>query len=170
MPVIELEVSPEVYERWRSFLGTTPAGRLKEAGKLDDWVALGFIANAERFLREGGPGQPVQNQEEVKQKEDAVARRKLNKPQKRVLPMFNENDCVSAGEIGRVLALSPEAAQAQVEAWLDEGFLSPGPMREGLPTYMLSNQWRVRNLAANRPSLNTPRVPLLMKPIRVEPE
>jgi hypothetical protein len=168
MPLIELELSQEVYEMWRSFLGTTPAGRLREVGKLGDWVALGFMTNVERFLKEGGPGRPAQDREQIKQQEDASARKRLTKAQKRVLPMFNENECLTLGEIARVLGLAPADAEAQVRAWLGESFLAAGPARQGEPTYTPSKEWQLRNLAANRPSLNTPRVPLLMKPIRLD--
>lgn len=170
MPFIELELSQEVYEMWRNFLGTTPAGRLKEVGKLGDWVALGFMTNVERFLKEGGPGRPAQNREQIREQEDASARKRLSKAQKRVLPMFNENERLTLDEIARVLGLTPDQAQAQVRAWLDEDFLAPGPARQGEATFAPSRAWLLRNLAANRPSLNTPRVPLLMKPIRLDAE
>lgn len=170
MPVIELEVSQEVYDLWRNFMGTTPAGRLREVGKLGDWVALGFMTNVERFLKEGGPGRPAHSQEQIKQAEDASARKRLTKAQKRVLPMFNENECLTLGEIARVLGLTPAEAEAQVRAWVAEDFLAAGPDRQGEGTYLPSRAWLLRNLAANRPSLNTPRVPLLMKPIRLDDE
>lgn len=168
MPIIELELSQEVYELWRSFLNTTPAGRLREMGNLGDWVALGFMANLERFLKEGGPGRPTQSREQIKEQEDALARKRLTRAQKRVLPMFNENECLTVGEIARVLGLAVAEAEAQVRSWVEDGFLVQGSARQGEATYVPSNAWLLRNLAANRPSLNTPRVPLLMKPFRIE--
>ncbi|MBI4798016.1 MAG: hypothetical protein HY794_04640 [Desulfarculus sp.] len=53
-------------------------------------------------------------------------------------------------------------AARQVDAWLAEGFLEPGPERGGQPTYVLGRERVMRNLAANRPSLYVPRIPHLM--------
>lgn len=166
MPVIELELSDRVYKRWRKFLGSEPAGRLKEAGLLGDWVALGFMANVERFLKEGGPPSDPEDEElKRKEQEAAQARRSLSKPQKRVLPMFNENDQITMPEISRVLGVSLKQAQPLVQQWLDEGFLAPASQREGQATFTLGKQWIQFNLVANRPSLNVPRVPHLMSPL-----
>lgn len=170
MPPIELEVSPAVEAAWRRFLVSTPAARLQEAGVLGDWVVLGFLANVERFLEQGSPDTALPAPEDPLSREAAQARRRLPKNQRRVLPMFNENDRVSAAEISRVLGLMPAEGLELVKQWLDEGFLAPGPERDGGPTYVLSPTWLEYNLAANRPSLNVPRIPHLMKPIKPGPK
>lgn len=167
MPRIELELSPEVHEAWRRFLASTPAAKLREAGVLGDWVAVGFMAHVERYLEQGRPdGAAAQEDPDPASREAAQARRKLPKALRRVLPMFNENDRVTLEEISRVLGIMPAEGQTQVAAWLDEGFLEPGPERGGQPTFVLGRAWVMRNLAANRPSLNVPRIPHLMKPIK----
>jgi len=167
MPRIELELSPEVYEAWRRFLGTTPAAKLKEAGVLGDWVAVGFMAHVVRYLEQGRPdGTLKQEDPDPASREAAQARRKLPKALRRVLPMFNENDRITLEEISRVLGIASAEGAAQVASWLEEGFLEPGPEQGGRPAYVLGRQWQMRNLAANRPSLNVPRMPHLMRPIK----
>lgn len=166
MPRIELELSHKVHEAWRQFLATTPAARLREAGVLGDWVALGFMAHVERFLEQGRPDGTLPEDQDPASQEAAQARRKLPKSMRRVLPMFNENDRITTQEISRVLGIMPEQGAQQVAAWLEEGFLEPGPPRDGQETYVLGRQWQMRNLAANRPSLNVPRIPHLMRPIK----
>lgn len=167
MPRIELELSPEVHQAWRQFLASTPAAKLIEAGVLGDWVAVGFMAHVERYLQQGRPdGASPREDPDPASREAAQARRKLPKAQRRVLPMFNENDRITLEEISRVLGILPAEGQAQVTAWLTEGFLEPGPERDGQPAYVLGRAWVMRNLAANRPSLNVPRIPHLMKPIK----
>ncbi len=169
MPKIELELSAEVHELWRRFLGTTQAGRLVEVGLLGDWVAMGFMANVDRFLKAGAPDLPAPDDQTVRQQEAAQARRGLSKAQKRVLPAFNENETVTAAEVARVLGLELAAGQALVRDWLEEGFLAAGPARGEEPAYVLSQDWQNRNLAANRPSLNVPRMPHLMFPGKFKP-
>ncbi len=170
MPRIELELSPEVYQAWRQFMISTPAAKLMEAGVLGDWVAVGFMAHVERYLEQGRPdGAAKQEDPDPSSREAAQARRKLPKPQRRVLPMFNENDRITSQEISRVLGLAPEQGAEQVRQWLGEGFLEPGPERDGQATYVLGRDWQMRNLAANRPSLNVPRIPHLMRPIKPQP-
>lgn len=166
MAQIELDVSPEAAEAWRRFLASTPAARLREAGVLGDWVLLGFMANVDRFLEEGRPDLPNLEPEDPVSRQAAQARRKLPKDKRRVLPMFNENDRITAAEISRVLGLDPSQGQALVEQWLAEDFLAPGPPRDGEIAYVLSPTWLEFNLAANRPSLNVPRIPHLMKPLK----
>jgi hypothetical protein len=170
MPTVELELSVDVYRRWLVFQGTTPAASLRETGLLGDWVALGFMANVERFLKAGAPDMPAFDEESVRQTEDAAARKRLAKAQKRILPVFNENETITASEAARVLGWDLAQGQAQMAAWLDEGFLANAGERGGEAAYTLSRDWQARNLAANRPSLNVPRVPHLMKPRRVKPE
>jgi len=156
MPVIELNLSDKVFLRWQRFLGSQQAGRLLEAGLLGDWVAQGFLNQVNDYLRQGGPSEP--EEEEVRrQRLDAEARRRLSKPQKRVLPMFNENDTVTVAEVSRVLGLSAQQGAELVEQWVREDFLTPAPARDGQPAYTLGRSWQERNLAANRPSLNAPR-------------
>jgi hypothetical protein len=167
MPRIELELSPEVYQAWRQFMISTPAAKLMEAGVLGDWVAVGFMAHVERYLEQGRPdGASVREDPDPASREAAQARRKLPKAQRRVLPMFNENDRITLAEISRVLGINPEDGAAQVAAWLAEGFLEPGPEQGDQKAYVLGRQWQMRNLAANRPSLNVPRIPHLMRPIK----
>ena len=166
MAKIELDVSPESAEAWRRFLASTPAGRLREAGVLGDWVVLGFMANVERFLEQGRPDLPNLEPEDPLSRQAAEARRKLPKNMRRVLPMFNENDRITATEISRVLGLASEAGQALVDGWLAEAFLAPAGDRDGETTYALSPTWLELNLAANRPSLKVPRIPHLMKPLK----
>ena len=166
MPQVTLELSPQVHEAWRQFLTTTPAAKLIEAGVLGDWVAVGFMANVERFLEQGQPDGPQSQDQDPVSREASQARRKLPKAQRRVLPMFNENDQITLEEISRVLGVTPAEGQTQLESWLAEGFLAPGPGRDGRPAYVLGQRWRERNLAANRPSLNVPRIPHLMRPIK----
>ncbi|MGD8562744.1 MAG: hypothetical protein PVG03_09420 [Desulfarculaceae bacterium] len=161
MPVIEMQVSEPVWNQWQVFLQTEPAARLKEAGLLGDWVALAFMAQVEHYLKEGlpqGPGMDAQARED----DEAVqARRRLTKQQKRVLPMFNENENQTAAEMSRVLGLSPEQGQTLAGQWVEEGFLETGAPRQGEATYVLSPTWNQINLTANRPSLNAPRLPHL---------
>jgi hypothetical protein len=167
MPSIQLELSPEVYQAWRQFMISTPAAKLTEAGVLGDWVAVGFMAHVERYLEQGRPdGANKQEDPDPASREAAQARRKLPKPLRRVLPMFNENDRITLAEISRVLGIPTDQGAAQVAAWLEEGFLEPGPEQDGQKAYVLGRQWQMRNLAANRPSLNVPRVPHLMRPVK----
>ena len=150
MPMIELELSQEVHAKWRQFLRTQPAGRLTEAGLLGDWVALAFMAQVESFLKNGLP-RAAEDQELQKKEQQAVeARKRLSKPQKRVLNMFNENENQTAGEISRLLGISADEGRALTQQWVEEGFLAPGPIRGGEPAYMLSPKWQKHNLAANR--------------------
>ncbi len=165
MPRIELELSPQAHAQWVSFLHSEPAGRLLDAGVLGDWMVLGFLAEVERYIAEGGPRTRALSAEEERSLRAAADRRRLSKPQKRVLPMFDENDQVTASEIGRILGLARAEAQSLVERWLAEGFLcSGGGERGGEPTYRLGESWRMHNLAANRPSLYAPRPPLALRP------
>lgn len=165
MPKIELDLSPEVFDRWQSFLISEPAGRLKEAGQLGDWVALGFMSHVERYLKKGTPLSREETLRREKEREAATARKRLSKPQKRVLPMFNENDQVTASEVSRLLGVMPREGEDLVRQWVAEGFLAPGEGRDGEPTFSLGKAWVAHNLAANRPSLNVLRVPHLMRPV-----
>jgi hypothetical protein len=158
MPTIELKVSEGVYNLWQAFLKTPPARKLIEERLLGDWVAQAFIAQAGRFLKEGLPD-PSQDADPAKEreKEAAAARKNLTKMQKRVLPMFNENENQTLGEIKRLLGLDQEQADNLLNQWLEIEFLGPAPMRDGEETYVLTRKWMERNLTANRPSLNAPR-------------
>lgn len=156
MPIIELNLSDEVYVRWREFLGSQQGARLLEAGLLGDWAVQGFMNKVNDYLKQGGPP-GAEDEQSRRQRLEAEARRKLTKPQKRVLPMFDENENVTLAEISRVLGILPGDGAALVEQWVAEEFLSPAPERDGSPTFILSRGWQERNLAANRPSLHAPR-------------
>ncbi len=162
MPRIELELSEEVFAQWRAFMRTQPAGRLVEAGLLGDWVCLGFMAEAPRYIKEGIPRPKAASAKEEREMAAAMARRRLSKPQKRVLPMFNENDQITVAEIARMLGQPQEETARMVQGWQAEGFLAAGPMRGDEQTYVLGQSWREYNLTANRPSLNAPRQPMLL--------
>lgn len=157
MPVIELKLSDKVFLRWQRFMGSQQAGRLLEAGLLGDWVAQGFLNKVNEYLKQGGPPEP-EDAEARRQRLEAEARRRLSRPQKRVLPMFNEADSITLAEISRVLGLTIEQGAELVQQWLAEEFLVPAPERGGEAAYTLSQAWQERNLAANRPSLNAPRM------------
>lgn len=165
MPVIELDLSPEVYEQWRRFLGSEPAGRLIEVGLLDDWVAMAFMSHVERYLKKGTPLSKEESKKQELEKEAANARQRLTKPQKRVLTMFNENDNVTRAEVTRLLGVTVEEGETLIANWLAEGFLAPGEPRGEEAAYVLGKVWVTHNLTANRPSLNVPRTPHLMRPI-----
>lgn len=158
MPSIELQLSGPVYAKWQNFLGTKQAGKLIESGLLGDWVAQAFMTEVDRYLKEGLPQGPQPDARERQDKELSSARRRLTKMQKRVLPMYNENDTQTAPEIARLLGVSLDEARAQVQAWVAEGFLSPNVIRGGEQAYALNRDWQERNLLASRPSLNTPRI------------
>ena len=150
MPVIELELSDKIYLRWQKFLGTQQAGRLMETGLLGDWVAQGFLNNVNSYLQEGGPADMEDEDEDARrQRLEAEARAALTKPQKRVLPMFDEIESVTVAEVAQVLGMLPDDAAELVAQWLGQDFLTPAG--EG-------RSWQERNLAANRPSLNVPRM------------
>jgi hypothetical protein len=168
MARIELELSDEVYAQWRAFMQTQPAGRLVESGLLGDWVCLAFISEAPRYIKEGIPRPKAPTEQEEKEMAAAMARRRLSKPQKRVLPMFDQNDRITVSEIARMLALSREETARLVEGWQAEGFLAAGPMRDEEQTYVLSQTWNEHNLMANRPSLNAPRQPLVLGKLPTE--
>lgn len=165
MPVIELEVSQKVYRRWGRFLRSQDAGRLKEAGLLDEWVIRGFMANVARFLKQGGPDKADPDMVRELESQAAQARKALTRHQKRILPMFNENDQISAAEVCRLLGEEESATTQLIKDWLQEGFLAPGPGRDGQATYILGQQWQKHQLTANRPSLNVLRIPNLMRPL-----
>ena len=156
MPVIELNVSDQVYLQWLEFLSSQQADRLQEAGVLGDWAVVSFMNNVNDYLKQGGPP-GVETAEERRQRLEAKARKRLSKPQKRVLPMFDENDTVTLHEMSRVLGILPQDGAALTEQWVAEDFLAPAPERDNSPTFTLSRSWRERNLAANRPSLHAPR-------------
>ena len=160
MPVIQLEVSPRTALLWERFLDTMKAGRLKENGLLGDWTLLAFMAEVDRYLANGLPGQ-AELEREMRDKEAATARRRLSKLQKRVLPMYNENESQTTDEIARVLGMTPEEGVKLVAQWLAEGFMAEGVERCGRQTYVLGPNWQKMNATANRPSLNTPRTPHL---------
>lgn len=162
MPMIELEVSQRVHAQWQRFLDTQPAGRLTESGLLGDWVALAFMAQVESFLKHGLPAAAEDEKHQKKEQRAVEARKRLSKPQKRVLNMFNENENQTALEISRLLGISVSEGRSLTQTWVEEGFLAPGPQRGGESTYMLSPKWQKHNLAANRPSLNVPRTPHLL--------
>lgn len=168
MARIELELSDEVYAQWRAFMQTQPAGRLVEAGLLGDWMCLAFIAEVPRYIKEGIPRPQAPTKKEEQEMAAAMARRRLSKPQKRVLPMFDQNDQITVPEIARVLALSQEETALMVQGWQAEGFLAAGSLRGGEQTYVLSQTWNEYNLMANRPSLNAPRQPMLMGKLPTE--
>jgi hypothetical protein len=168
MARIELELSDEVYAQWRAFMHTQHAGRLVEAGMLGDWMCLGFIAEAPRYLKEGIPRPKAPTEKEEQEKAASMARRRLSKPQKRVLPMFDQNDQITLKEITLMLALSPEETAHLVQGWQAEGFLAAGPMRDDEQTYVLSPTWNEYNLLANRPSLNAPRQPMMLGKLPIE--
>jgi len=155
---IELEVSEQVYRLWQAFLRSQQAARLLEAGVLGDWVAVGFMAHVDEYIKAGGPSLPEMDERKRLEEEAAAARRRLTKAQKRVLPMFNENDTVIPSEVARVLGMMPEEGKKLVEQWVEEDFLAPAGERDGEPAYTLSKKWQEYNLVANRPSLNAPRV------------
>ena len=163
MPRISLNVDDKVHAIWSSFLKSQQAGRLREAGVLDDWVILGFLHHVDRFIQEGGPRMPERDEETEREETAARARRRLTKQQKRVLPMFDENDRVSTPEISRMLGILPEDGERLVHQWVEEGFLSSGHLRDGETVYTLGEQWLTHNLAANRPSLFAPRSPFILK-------
>lgn len=156
MPRIEIEVSEKVYEQWREFSQTMQASSLTESGLLGDWVVRGFLNNLHTYLKEGGPVEQ-ETQSRRKDRLDNEARKKLRKQQKRVLPMFNENDRITVPEISRVLGLSADEGLELVAQWVDNDFLAPAPPRDGEEAYTLSEDWHKRNLSANRPSLNAHR-------------
>ncbi len=157
MPVIELNLSDDVYRRWREFMGSQQAARLMEAGLLGDWAALGFMNKVNDYLKLGGPP-GTESEDERRQRLEAEARRKLTKLQKRILPMFDENETVTLAEMSRVLGLMVSEGEPLVLSWVEEDFLTPAPVqRDGSPTFILSRSWQQRNLAANRPSLHAPR-------------
>ena len=163
MQTVELKVSDETAAHWGAFLATQSAHRLMESNLLGDWVLGAFMTEVERYLREGLPQGPSPRDAERREKEAAGARRKLTKPQKRVLPMFNENENQTLLEMARLLGMEPENLAPLVEAWVMGGFLAPGPQRDGQNTFILSPDWQEHNLFANRPSLNAPRLPHLME-------
>lgn len=156
MPRIEIEVSDKVYDQWREFSQTMQASSLKESGLLGDWMLMGFLNNLHTYLKEGGP---VAHETKTgrKNRKDNEARRKLLKQQKRVLPMFNENDRITIPEISRVLGLDQKQGETLVRQWIEDAFLSPAPPRDGEEAFTLSEDWHKRNLSANRPSLNAHR-------------
>lgn len=156
MPRIEIEVSDKTMAQWREFAATMQADELRQSGLLGEWLVQGFLTNVHLYLAEGGP-QPPESRKSRNDRQDAEARRKLPKDKKRVLPMFNENDRLTVGEIARVLGLSEENGRALVDGWIAEGFLTNAGPRDGQTAYTLAEDWQVRNLAANRPSLNAPR-------------
>ncbi|MCF8033325.1 MAG: hypothetical protein K9K66_09395 [Desulfarculaceae bacterium] len=156
MPVIELNVSDQVYLRWLDFRTSQQASRLEEAGVLGDWILTGFINNVNDYLKQGGPT-GAEDASARRQRLEATARNSLSKPQKRVLPMFDENETVTLDEISRVLGITPEDGAALTAQWVEDQYLSPAPERDNSPTFTLSRAWRERNLAANRPSLHAPR-------------
>ncbi|MCB2228103.1 MAG: hypothetical protein KQH53_15590 [Desulfarculaceae bacterium] len=156
MPVIELNVSDQVYLRWLDFRASQQAARLEEAGVLGDWVLAGFMNQANDYLKSGGP-LGAEDADSRRERLEAKARNQLSKPQKRVLPMFDENETVTLAEISRVLGIMPEDGAALTEQWVAEDFLAPAPERDASPTFTLARSWRERNLAANRPSLHAPR-------------
>ena len=160
MPTIQLEVSDRVAAMWQQFTGTMRAGRLIENGLLGDWTLLAFMAEVDRYLSDGLPGQ-AELESEMRDKQAAKARRKLTKQQKRVLPMFNENESQTLAEISRVLGLAEPDGAELVNSWVAQGFLAPGAERDGQATYIMSPDWQTMNATANRPSLNTPRTPHL---------
>lgn len=157
MPVIELNLSDEVYRRWREFLTSQQAARLLESGLMGDWVAQGFMNKVNDYLKQGGPP-GAEDEQARRQRLEAEARRQLTKQQKRVLPMFDENETVTLPEICRVLGVLPGDGQALAEDWLAQDFLAQASrQRDDAPTFVLSRSWQERNLAANRPSLHAPR-------------
>ncbi|MCB2186500.1 MAG: hypothetical protein KQJ78_08790 [Deltaproteobacteria bacterium] len=158
MPRIEFEVSDQVYRIWQAFGQSQQAERMREAGVTGDWAVLGLMHNVERYLKEGGPRPPEADQETENEKEAAQARRRLTKSQKRILPMFNENDRITLPEMSRVLGLTPEQGAEQLQQWVDQKFLAAMGERDGETVYGLSPIWLKYNLAANRPSLNAPRI------------
>lgn len=168
MPRIELELSEEIYAQWQAFMHTQPAGRLVEAGLLGDWMCLGFIAEAPRYIKEGIPRPKAPTEKEEKETAAAMARRRLTKPQKRVLPMFDQNDQITIPEIARMLGLPADQTINLVQGWQAEGFLAAGPLRDGEQTYVLSPTWNEYNLMANRPSLNAPRQPMMLGKLPTE--
>lgn len=165
MPMIELELSPEVYSEWRRFLASEPAGRLIEASQLGDWVATGFMSHVEQYLEKGTPLSREETLLRKKERQAATARKALTKQQKRILPIYNENDQLTEEEISRILGLMPEEGHAVVDQWVLDGFLDHGSGRDGEEAYVLGQAWITHNLTANRPSLNVLRVPHLMRPI-----
>ncbi len=163
MVKVELMVSPETAALWRAFLQTKPAGRLREAGLLGDWTLLAFTREVERYLKEGLPAAEASPLEAARRERTAAsARSRLDKLQKRVLPMFNENENQTTAEMGRLLGIEPGEAARRAAAWVEAGFLAPGPLRDGEPTWVLAPAWQEINLAASRPSLNAPRSPFVL--------
>lgn len=164
MARIELNLSEKIAGEWRSFLATQPAGKLTEAGLLGDWVIQGFLMNVERYLVDGGPsGVTEPTEAERIDRHARKARRSLTKSQRRILPMFNENDQVTVAEISRVLGLPDDQGEVLVREWTAQGFLASSGSRDGLPTHTLAPSWQEINLFADRPSLNVPRTPYLSR-------
>jgi len=147
---------------------TQSAGRLVEAGLLGDWMCMGFIVEVPRYIKEGIPRPKAPTKKEEQEIAAAMARRRLSKPQKRVLPMFDQNDKITVPEIARTLALSLEEAARLVQGWQAEGFLAAGSVRDDEQTYVLSQTWNEYNLMANRPSLNAPRQPMMLGKLPIE--
>lgn len=160
MPRIEFEISDLVYADWKDFLRTEPAGRLMDGGMLGDWVAMGFMAEVNRYMDQGAPIAKA-TQEEEQDKKAVDDRRNLTKPQKRVLPMFNENDTVTVSEIGRLLGIELGQCAGLVASWVGGGFFVQSADRGDEATFTLAPDWQQHNLMANRPSLNVPRAPFL---------
>lgn len=165
MPVIKLEVNNKVFRRWNRFLRSQDAGRLMEADLLDEWVIRGFMANVSRFLKQGGPDKADPDMVRELENQAAHARKALTRHQKRILPMFNENDQITEKEAVRLMGMEEHVVKELISQWLKDGFLAPGPGRDGEPTYILGQTWQKHQLTANRPSLNVLRIPNLMRPL-----
>lgn len=156
MITIQLKVSEGVADRWQRFLEGSQGLRLVDAGVLGDWVLTAFMLQVDEYLEHGLPQERQAPPPE--EPDDGCTRRKLTKMQKRVLPMYNENDNQTQEEIARVLGIDPSQAGELIQDWLEEGFLTLGPLRDGQQSYLLGLAWQRHNLTANRPSLNTPRI------------
>jgi len=165
MPTITLNINSDVYKTWQHFLKTSLATKLHKAKKLDDLVTLSLITCIEYYINKKNITDQSTQQYELtrRQKNHTITRQLLSKSQKKILPLFNENSQLYIGEIIRVLNLTPKACLTLIKNWLNDNFLCLGPIKNGIPTYVLSYQWQIQNLTSKRPSLNTPRRYLFTK-------
>ena len=118
--------------------------------------------NVNDYHQAGRPARESRTADARRQRLEAQARRKaLSKPQKRILPMFDENDTVTLDEMSRVLGVLPAdgAGPGSSNGWTDD-FLRRWPQeRDGVAHLTCSVQcsWR-RAQPGGQPALPcTPR-------------
>ncbi|MBU0513416.1 MAG: hypothetical protein KJ621_01475 [Proteobacteria bacterium] len=115
MPRVTLEVSGRWDREWREFLATDLGRELAEEPVfLGDLVITAFLEAARKLARERPP-----------------ARRKLDRPMRRVLPLFNDTDVLTPPEIELVLGLESGQGEALCREWAEAGFLEPDPIHPG---------------------------------------